>query len=356
MPTNTGKEESMTQQRRGIAAGGNWIIDHLYICDRWPQEETLSNILEEDRGTGGAPYNCLIDLARFGAEAGAEPIPLEAVGLTGQDGDGELIRADCARHGIDTSALGTTDQAPTSYTNVMVVQATGRRTFFHNRGANALFAPEHVPVEKLEARMVHFGYLLLLDRMDEPDDEFGTTAARLLQRLQDAGIETSIDVVSEDSDRFPTIVKPALKYTDYAILNELEAGRTTGHELKPDGKPDPRAIRESATELLGLGVGRMVCVHMPEGGYVRTADGAEVWQAALELPEGYIRGAAGAGDAFCAGMLYGIHEGWHMRKSLLLAVCAAAKSLSRPGCTEACTDLAQTLALADQYAFQPAIL
>ena len=346
----------MSQERRGIAGGGNWIIDHLYICDRWPQEETLSNIVSEARGTGGAPYNCLLDVAKFGVPDGGEAIPLEAVGLIGPDADGEFIRADCAAHGIDTSALITSEAAPTSYTNVMVVEATGRRTFFHNRGANALFGPEHVPVEKLTARLVHFGYLLLLDRMDEPDAEYGTTAAALLKRFQDAGIETSIDVVSEDSDRFARIVTPALKYTDYAILNEIEAGRTTGHDLKPAGTPDVAAIRASAADLLALGVGRLVCIHMPEGGYVLTVDGAETWQPSLQLPPGYIKGAAGAGDAFCAGMLLGIHEGWPVARSLQLAVCSAAMSLSEPGCTEACTTLADTLALAETYPFQPAII
>jgi len=346
----------MSQQRLGVAGAGNWIIDHLYICDRWPAEETLSNILAEDRGTGGAPYNCLLDIARFGPADGGKPIPLEAVGLTGDDADGEYIRNDCAAHHIDTAALRKIDQAPTSYTNVMVVQATGRRTFFHNRGANALFGPEHVPVETIRARLVHLGYLLLLDRMDEPDEKFGTVATRLLARFQEAGIETSIDVVSEDSDRFPRIVKPALRHTDYAILNELEAGRTTGHNLKPAGRPDPKAIRASAQDLLDLGVRRLVCIHMPEGGYVRTKDGQEVWQPSLQLPEGYIKGAAGAGDAFCAGLLYGIHERWDLARSLRLGVCAAAMSLSRPGCTEACTNLADTLALADAFGYQKAVM
>lgn len=346
----------MSQNRRGIAGGGNWIIDHLYICDRWPQEETLSNIVGEERGTGGAPYNCLLDIARFGPSDGGDAIPLEAVGLIGADSDGEFIRNDCAAHAIDTSALATANGAPTSYTNVMVVKDTGRRTFFHNRGANALFAPEHVPVDALKARLVHFGYLLLLDRMDEADDEYGTAAARVLKRFQDAGIETSIDVVSEDSDRFPRIVKPALKYTDYAILNEFEAGRTTGHDLKPGSACDLAAIRASAGDLLALGVGRLVCIHMPEGGYVLTADGDEVWQPALQLPDGYIKGAAGAGDAFCAGMLFGIHEQWDIARSLLLAVCAAAQSLSRPGCTEACTTLGETLALAETYPAQASIM
>ncbi|MCX5648273.1 MAG: hypothetical protein NTX40_04135, partial [Planctomycetota bacterium] len=86
----------MADERRGIAGAGNWIIDHLYICDRWPQEETLSNILEEARGTGGAPYNCLLDVAKFGPPPGKEAIPLEAVGLTGDDADGEFIRAQMA--------------------------------------------------------------------------------------------------------------------------------------------------------------------------------------------------------------------------------------------------------------------
>ncbi len=345
----------MSQERRGIAGGGNWIIDHLYICDRWPQEETLSNIVNEERGTGGAPYNCLLDIAKFGPADGDQAIPLEAIGLIGDDADGEFIRADCAANGIDTAGLTTSEAAPTSYTNVMVVEATGRRTFFHNRGANALFAPEHVPVDDISARLVHFGYLLLLDRMDEPDHEHGTAAAGLLKRFQDAGIQTSIDVVSEDSDRFARIVTPALKYTDYAILNEIEAGRTTGHDLKPGEKPDIDAIRASAADLLALGVGRLVCIHMPEGGYVLTADGAETWQPSLQLPPGYIKGAAGAGDAFCSGMLLGIHEGWDVGRSLTLAVCAAAMSLSRAGCTEACTTLAETLALAETYPFQPSI-
>jgi sugar/nucleoside kinase (ribokinase family) len=346
----------MGRERRGIACAGNWIIDHIYICDVWPQEEALANVLEEARGTGGAPYNCLADLARFGPPPGdGGPIPLEAIGLTGDDADGEFIHRNAADLGIDTRALVRTAEAPTSYTLVIVARATGRRTFFHNRGANARFGPEHVPVEKIRARLVHLGYLLLLDRFDEADPEFGTVAARTLARLQEAGIETSLDVVSEDSTRFPRIVKPALRWADYAILNEFEAGRTVGRDLRPAGKPDPKAVRAAADELLRLGVKRLVCIHMPEGGYVRTADGHEAWQPALQLPAGYIRGAAGAGDAFCAGMLYGIHERWDLARSLRLAVTAAAVCLSDPACTAAATTLAETLRLADKYPYQPSV-
>jgi len=344
----------MAAERHGIAAAGNWIIDHIYICDCWPQEEALANILQEGRGTGGAPYNCLVDLARFGPPPGGRPIPLEAIGLVGSDADGEFIRRGMAALGVDTAALAATAAAPTSYTLVCVSKPTGRRTFFHNRGANAHFAPEHVPVDRIGARLVHVGYLLLLDRFDEPDPEYGTAAARLLARLQAAGIETSIHVVSEDSRRFPQIVKPALRHADYAILNEFEAGRTTGHELRPSHTPDPKAIRASARELLRLGVKRLVCIHMPEGGYALTADGREYWQPSLALPEGYIRGGAGAGDAFCAGVLYGLHERWEMERSLKLGVSAAAVCLSDPTCTAAACSLAETMKVAEKYPYRAA--
>src|SRR6185295_13132395 len=116
--------------RRGILAGGNWIIDQVKIIDVYPQREQLGNILSQSPGTGGAPYNTLIDLAKSGA-----PFPLTGAGLVGEDALGEQILAHCREHKIDTRFIRTTDEAPTSYTDVMTEQATGRRTFFHARGA-----------------------------------------------------------------------------------------------------------------------------------------------------------------------------------------------------------------------------
>src|SRR3989442_1725189 len=214
-------------ERRGIACGGNWIVDHVKTISFWPREETLANILAEELGTGGSAYNVLVDLARFQLD-----IPLSGVGLVGDDADGERILADLKRLGIDSMRVLRAPGAPTSYTDVMTVRSTGRRTFFHNRGANALLGPEHFPYKELSCRLFHLGYLLLLDKLDAEDPEFGTKAARVLAGLQGEGILTSIDVVSEDSDRFSRLVSPALPHADHAILNEIEAGRTTGHEIR----------------------------------------------------------------------------------------------------------------------------
>ena len=57
----------VSQKRRsGILAGGNWIIDQVKLIDVFPRPESLANILRQEQGSGGSPYNVLIDLAKLG--------------------------------------------------------------------------------------------------------------------------------------------------------------------------------------------------------------------------------------------------------------------------------------------------
>ncbi len=335
----------------GLLAGGNWIRDQVKLIDVYPQPEQLGNIRSQSEGTGGAPYNVLMDLARSGA-----PFRLMAAGLVGEDELGKRIFDDCRRHKIDMHNLGATDQAPTSYTDVMTELGHGRRTFFHARGANALWSGDDLNFERARPRIFHLGYLLLLDALDQPDTKYGTRAARLLAQAQEAGVKTSVDVVSEDSDRFPKIVNPALRHVDYCILNEIEAGKTTGFKIRPEGGAlDAVALRHAAGALLQQGVRELVVIHFPEGAFARTRKGEDFWQRSLKLPAKYIAGTAGAGDAFCAGVLLGLHEGWELPRCLLTGVCIASASLADPTCTNGVKSLATSLALARKFGFQSSL-
>ncbi len=342
-------KKTNASSRKGLLAGGNWIIDQVKLIDVYPQPEQLANIRSEVQGTGGAPYNVLVNLARLGA-----PFPLFGAGLVGTDPLGAQILEHCRKLKIDAKFLMATGEAPTSYTDVMTEVAQGRRTFFHNRGANAAWSASNLDFSKVKARIFHLGYLLLLDALDSPDPNFGTKAARLLARAQEAGLKTSVDVVSENSDRFPKVVTPALRYVDYCILNEFEAGKTTGFKIRQaDGQLDTVALRHAAGALLQCGVKELVVIHFPEGGFARTRKGEDFWQSSLNLPAKYVGGTAGAGDAFCAGVLFGLHEGWDLSKCLLAGVCVAAASLSHPTCTEGVGSLAGALALAKKYKPRP---
>lgn len=338
-----------TLSRHGLIAGGNWIIDQVKTIDVFPQPEQLANILSQTQGTGGAPYNVLIGLAKSEA-----PFPLSAAGLVGNDDFGRHILDDCRKHRIDTRFLQSTNKAATSYTDVMTERGHGRRTFFHYRGANSLWRGEQLDFRKTKARLFHLGYLLLLDALDEPDAKFGTKAGRLLAAAQEAGLKTCVDVVSEDSDRYRQVVTPALKYADYLILNEFEASRITGFKTRDANDAlDTVALRHAAGALLQLGVRELVVIHFPEGGFARTRKGEDHWQSAVKLPDKAIVGTVGAGDAFAAGMLIGLHEEWDLARCLETAVCIAAACLSDPTTTGGIKSLSSSLALGKKHRFRP---
>jgi sugar/nucleoside kinase (ribokinase family) len=330
--------------RSGILAGGNWIVDKLKLIDTYPQQDALANILSESIGNGGSPFNILINLANLGAK-----FPLAGVGLIGADADGEWISMQCAQARIDTAQLRTHLTAPTSYTDVMTVQATARRTFFHQRGANAFLDDGHFDFESSSARIFHLGYLLLLDRLDQPDDTFGTVAARVLQRAKAAGCQTSIDLVSEDSDRFKKVVMPALPYVDYCFLNEFEIERTTDVVVRLKHGVDLAALQKAAQILIKAGVRKWVVVHFPEGACAVGSDGQIRDQGSLCIPQTKIVGTVGAGDAFAAGVLYGLHEGRPIESALHFGVCVATSCLCGAGASDGIRHLEECLELENKF-------
>jgi sugar/nucleoside kinase (ribokinase family) len=339
----------MTSSRRnGVLAGGSWVLDRTKIIDFYPAQDALANILAETSSNGGGPYNVLIDLARLRA-----PFPLAAVGVLGDDAAGKYIRDDCHKHQIDTRQLHITKEAPTSYTDVMTVKSTGRRTFFHRRGANMFLTAEHFDFAQSEARIFYIGYLLLLDRLDQPEPMCGTVAASVLQRAQKAGLKTILDLVSEDGDRFTQIVRPALKFCDYCVLNEFEAERTTGIEIVRDGRVDFDAARKAAHELLVAGVHEWVVIHFPAGAIAVGSGGQELAQPSINIPQERIAGTVGAGDAFAAGILLGLHEDVQMDVALTYAVCTAAASLLDATSSKGVKPLSECLHLAEEFGYRP---
>ncbi|MEX2043762.1 MAG: PfkB family carbohydrate kinase [Opitutus sp.] len=332
--------------RSGILAGGNWIIDRIKIVDAWPPQDALANILRESSGNGGAPYNVLKDLARLGAS-----FPLSAVGLLGDDPAGREIVADCRAHGIDTGQLHVSPAAPTSHTEVMTEERTGRRTFFHRRGANALLGPEYFDFSVTNAKIFHLGYLLLLDRMDAVAPDGTTGTSQVLRSAQAAGLSTSLDCVSDNREDFLRVAAPSLPHVDFFFANDFEAGRLTGIPLTGNAARDPSRLLEAAGRLLALGVRQWVFVHTPHG-VLAARDGESHWQPSVRVPPEEIRGAAGAGDALAAGILLGLHEEWPIGRCLTLGVSAAATSLFDPGCSGSVRKADDCLRLAAELGFE----
>ena len=317
-------------KKRGIAIAGNMIVDILYPILGHPNPGELTTILDGiSRSTGGALCNVIIDLAKLDPE-----LPLTALGRVGTDAEGDYVLEKLGQHAnTDTSRVKR--EGLTSFTAVMADTIGKQRTFYHYRGANARFCEADIDWDNLDADLLHIGYILLLDALDEPDDEYGTKMARLLHTAQSRGILTSIDVVSEAGDRFGRIVPPALKYTDYCVINELEAQSSTGVPLRcENGDLLHRNLPEALKQLKALGVSRWAVIHAPEGAYGMDEQNNYIETVSAPLPREMIKGTVGAGDAFCSGVLYGAYQRMPLRDAIELGNAAAACSLTESGATE----------------------
>jgi len=316
-------DELLSEEKSGIAVAGTVLVDIVHNIDRYPTQGMLANILSSKQATGGCMPNTTIDLAVIDNK-----LPLSVWGCVGDDEYGRYILSTLQSRGIDVSGISVSGKYPTSFSNVMSLP-TGERTFFSLRGANAAFSPSDVDIAALRCKLFHVGYILMMDKFDEEDAEYGTVMARFLHNVQEHGIKTSVDVVSSsNTEDYAKKIIPALPYTDYVIINEVEVCNMWGLDPRlPDGSPNVPAIREAMQKTMARGVGEKVVIHAKEAGFCLNKDGTFSALGSLKIPSEKIAGSVGAGDAFCAGCLYAIYNDMTDEQMLEFASASAACSL-----------------------------
>lgn len=309
---------------RGIAVAGNIIVDVINIIDKYPQKNMQANILRTKNAVGGCVSNTTINLAKIDPS-----LFLTAYGKVGNDEPGRYVLSQMQRYGIDVSHIKISDSQPTGCSHVMTEEKSGDRTFFCTRGANSEFDIPDINLLSLDCEIFHIGYIMLLDMLDTSEDSCGTRMAKLLHDLSGRGIKTSIDVIGAENEHFAEKVIPALQYCNFAIMNEAESCSIAG--LSPrncDGNINMENIKAGMEVLMRFGVKDKVIVHCSEAGMMLDSSGKFTAVPSLCLPDGYIKGSVGAGDAFAAGCLYGIYNGYDGEQLLKFAASAAACSLS----------------------------
>ncbi len=335
----------MTEQRRGILFGGNLIVDRVKVIDQLPPRGTLGNILEQTRGTGGSAMNNSINVKKLDPD-----LPVTVMGRVGDDEDGTLILDDLRKVKVNTGPIKISSDLPTSYTDVYTEKEGGARTFFHHRGPNAEWCYDDIDfTEVSKYKIVQIGYILLLDAMDSPDETYGTQLARVLAECRGMGVRTAVDVVTDLSKNFREIVTPALKHTDYLVLNEIEAAETVGMRLRTENEELKKDdVPVAGKKLMELGEStETVVIHMPEGAYGVTSDGRDIWVDSFRIPEKDIRSTVGAGDAFFSGILYALHEEKPLEEAIRFAHGMAAKNLYSPTCTGGAVSFAEMVEFID---------
>jgi sugar/nucleoside kinase (ribokinase family) len=165
-----------------------------------------------------------------------------------------------------------------------------------------------------------------------------------------------MELISLEPGRQAEVALPCLPYLDSLVINELEAGALTGiDEPMPaaGGPVDWPALEAMALGLIERGVSALAVVHVPAG-CVAAASGGRTWrQGSVRLPRDQVRSTTGAGDAFAAGVILGLHEGWPVEHCLRLAVASAAACVRGPNTSDGIKRADACLAQADETGYRP---
>ncbi len=308
--------------KSGILCAGCWTLDQIRVINHWPTEESLALTLRTDKQGGGSAHNVSIDLKKMDAS-----LPVFTAGLIGQDAAGDFLAEQAAQFGVDTTQLKRIAETTTSFTDVMTVESTGKRTFFHHTGTNDLITPDHIDVEQSSAKILHLGLLGVHKNLDAPWMQEANGWVEILKRAKSAGLHTNIEMVSIDPDINRRLALPCLDFLDSLIINDYEAGCLSSIDTIENGEANADACMAAARHLLSVGAMEFVIVHFPAGAAAVNRSGDELHVPSINIEPSLIKGSVGAGDAFTAGALYGVHNEYSLEQCILLGHAIAAASL-----------------------------
>ncbi len=274
--------------------------------------------------TGGCAANAAMALARLGVRAAV-------VAKVGDDHFGVFVEDELSAAGLDVTGIRRSAALDTSKTVIIPVNGEDRR-FIHTFGANAeLCAADLVPALAAAPDVLYIGGFLVLPALRQ--DEL----AAQLRLARAAGTRVVFDVVAPAGRALSLAdVADVLPEVDYFVPNDDEAAALTGES-------DPR---RQAERLLELGPGTVVVTLGERGLFAAGRDDT------FELPAPHVDFVepSGAGDAFAAGLVYGLLQDWPLRRSLEFASVIGASACTHLGCTAGLFDRAAADALLETYA------
>lgn len=334
----------------------------------------------------------------FGGDGLNESLVLSALGkkvylntVLGNDPEGEMIQLHCEKQGV-VLAENCRKEGMQTGINVVLVEENGERNFLTNRnGSLRKLSKADIPMPFPE----DVGVLCFASIFVSP--EFGTAdMADVFRQAKEQAIAVCADMTKRKRGETVEDIAEALKYVDYLIPNEEEAYLVTGADTPEKAAAVLQAAgvknvvikcgkkgcyvleaKDAGTAVLKAGKGsadagatgfedtsatnvlvgekyQVACVDDLEGRNEcageagsktrRSYSGMDSAEAAegyyvLAVPGVQCVDTTGAGDSFAAGFVYGISEGWNVRRCAEFANQCGAKAVAQVGATTWCANL-----------------
>lgn len=281
--------------------------------DEIPERGKLVLVDRMELHTGGCASNTGVALAKIGVDTAV-------IGKVGDDGFGDFMISRLERSGIDASRVVRDSEAATSATMVMV-HGDGERSFIHYIGANAALKKADVDMDFVKkAKILHVAGAFLMPGFD------GQPTADILREAQQAGVITSLDTAWDSRGNWMKLLEPCLPFIDYAVPSIEEARMCTGKHEPADVA---KVLMEKGVRTVALKMGDQGC-------YIKSTD------TELRIPIFKVKAVdgTGAGDAFAAGFLTGIVNGWDLERTGKFANAVGAFCVTALGATAGIPDQA----------------
>ncbi len=247
------------------------------------------------------------------------------IGSVGMDSFGDHLLSSLASAGVDTRGVRRDPSARSSAT-VVLISDDGERTFLHHIGATAALSEDDVDYDVIGgAKVLHWGGPGVTPGLS------GGPMGRIFERARALGVKTSVDTCYDGGATWLPLIEPALPHLDIFMTSLEEARHYTGQET-------PEAI---AVFLRGYGVEQVLVKLGAEGVYYAS----EAASGLVPAHKVRVVDTTGAGDAACAGFLYGYNQGWDIERCARLANAVGALTVQAMGGAGGVRSLEQALEL-----------
>lgn len=289
-----------------VLCAGLIVADHVCApIERIPAAGELELTDWISLTIGGCAANAAVDMAKLGLRAAV-------AGCVGDDVLGRHVAAELESQGVDCSQIVRLRTSQTATTMVVNVRGEDRR-FIHAAGANTVFTGREIDRDLLgRVRAVYIGGFGLNPALS------GEAVAALFRDARAAGVMTLLDVVIGAIDVGP-MLEPVLPLTDLFLPNEDEARVITGLSAPTD---QARHFQEAGAQAVVITRGRNGAL-LSEGDRMLEAPAHPVEQV----------DGTGGGDAFLAGIVYGLLHGHRLESCLQYGSAMGASCVQASGAT-----------------------
>jgi ribokinase len=274
-------------------------VDRLYKVKHIAKADEESEILDFTESLGGSAANTAVGLARLGVKTGY-------IGKVTESREGEFLLESFRKEGVNTDGI-TVSKTGRSGAVLGFVDQEGERALYLDPGVNDSIEFNEVSLEYVaDADFLHLTSFV--------GDKSFQAQKKLVQALPN--VKVTLDPGMIYARKGWKEMEPLIKRCFAILPNEGELRLLT----EKDYKKGAEALLREGVKIVAVKRGKKGC-------YV--TDGEE-----SHLIDSYkmkVVDSTGAGDAFCAGFLYGLLKHRTLRECGLLGNFAASKVITKMG-------------------------